>query len=104
MRGRIATPPTGYFELQREDGAGPVRQNLDLARFGAATGISVLPAIVEATATPVPDDGLIREWTAPDFGIETHRIYMVQWYAFALVVVLLWLWLNRPKDSSDGNG
>ena len=101
VRGRIATPPTGYFELQREDGAGPVRQNLDLARFAAATGISVLPAIIEATATPVPDDGLIRDWPAPDFGIETHRIYMMQWYAFALVVVFLWFWLNRPKPADD---
>ena len=103
VRGRIAIPPAAYFELQREEGAGPVRQNLDLARFTAATGISVLPAIVEATAAPVPDDGLIRDWPAPDLGIETHRIYMMQWYAFALVVVFLWFWLNRPRGADDGD-
>mgnify|MGYP000476319038 CR=1 FL=1 len=30
-------------------------------------------------------DRLVRNWPAPDFGIEKHRIYMVQWYAFALL-------------------
>ena len=101
VRGRIAIPPAGYFELRREDGAGPVRQNLDLARFAAETGIDVLPAIVEATDPPVPDDGLVRDWPAPDFGIQTHLIYMVQWYAFALLVTVLWLWFNRPKGAGD---
>jgi cytochrome oxidase assembly protein ShyY1 len=45
----------------------------------------------------VPDDGLVRAWPAPDFGIDTHRIYMVQWYAFALLATLLWLWFHRPR-------
>ena len=103
VRGRIAIPTMGYFELQREAGTGPVWQNLDPMRFAAATGINVLPAIIEATAAPTPDDGLVRDWPAPDFGIEMHRIYMVQWYAFALVVTVLWLWLNRPKRADDSD-
>ena len=57
----------------------------------------MLPVVVEATAAPVPDDGLVRAWPAPDFGIETHRIYMVQWYAFALLAAVLWLWFHRPR-------
>ena len=28
-------------------------------------------------------DGLVRDWPAPDFGVEQHRSYMVQWYSFA---------------------
>jgi surfeit locus 1 family protein len=95
VRGRIALPARGYLELKPEAAAGPIWQNLDLARFAAATGLPVLPVIVEATAAPVPDDGLVRDWPAPDFGIETHRIYMIQWYAFALVAAVLWLWFNR---------
>ena len=53
---------------------------------------------------PMPDDGLLRDWPAPDFGIETHRIYMVQWYAFALLAAGLWLWFHRPRAAGDGNG
>jgi surfeit locus 1 family protein len=104
VRGRIALPATGYFELQPETARGSIRQNLDLARFAAATGLATVPAIIEATAAPVPDDGLIRDWPAPDFGIETHRIYMVQWYAFALLAAGLWLWFHRPRALAAAHG
>jgi len=39
----------------------------------------------------VPDDGLVRDWPAPDFGVEKHRIYMLQWYALAALAAGLWL-------------
>jgi surfeit locus 1 family protein len=104
VRGRIAIPAAGYLELKPETASGPIRQNLDPARFAAAAGLAVLPAVIEATAAPVPDDGLLRDWPAPDFGIETHRIYMVQWYAFALLAVALWLWFNRPRSAGRQRG
>lgn len=98
VEGRIGVPAAGYFELGRDAGAGSVWQNLDPARFGAATGVAVLPVVIEQTAPPAPDDGLVRDWPAPDFGIDKHRIYMVQWYAFAALALGLWLTLNfhRP--------
>jgi len=104
VRGRIALPAAGYLELKPEATTGPVWQNLDPARYAAATGLAVLPVIVEATSAPVPDDGLVRDWPAPDFGIETHRIYMVQWYAFALLAAVLWLWFNRPQRAAGNDG
>jgi surfeit locus 1 family protein len=104
VHGRIAIPPAGYLELKPEATAGAVWQNLDPARYGAATGLHVLPAIVEATSAPTPDDGLVRDWPAPDFGIETHRIYMVQWYAFALLATVLWVWFNRPRPAARNDG
>jgi surfeit locus 1 family protein len=97
VRGRLSIPPGGYFELRPETPAGPVWQNLDPARFADATGLAVLPVVVEATAAPAPDDGLVRDWPAPDYGIETHRIYMLQWYAFALLAAILWLGFHRPR-------
>jgi surfeit locus 1 family protein len=104
VRGRIAIPTTGYLELRPETTSGSIWQNLDPARFAAATGLAVLPAVVEATVAPVPDDGLLRDWPAPDFGIETHRIYMVQWYAFALLAAALWLWFHRPRAARERRG
>jgi surfeit locus 1 family protein len=97
VRGRLSIPPGGYLELRAETPAGPVWQNLDPGRFADVTGLAVLPVVVEATAAPVPDDGLVRDWPAPDYGIETHRIYMLQWYAFALLAVILWVWFHRPQ-------
>ena len=97
VKGRLSIPGAGYLELKPDVASGPVRQNLDPARFAAETGLDVLPAVVEATEAPIPDDGLARAWPAPDFGIDTHRIYMMQWYAFALLAALLWLWFHRPR-------
>ncbi len=97
VHGRLAFAPAAYLELEPDSTAGPIRQNLDPARIKAATGLPVLPAIIEAMGAPIPDDGLVRAWPAPDFGIETHRIYMVQWYSFALLAALLWLWFHRPR-------
>jgi surfeit locus 1 family protein len=98
VEGRIAVPSAGYLELKAGAPAGPVWQNLDPARFAAATGVAVLPVVIEQTAAPAPDDGLVREWPAPDFRIDTHRIYMVQWYAFAALAIALWLMLNLRRS------
>jgi surfeit locus 1 family protein len=104
VQGRLAVPAARYLELRAEAPGGPVWQNLDPGRFAAAEGIEVLPVVVEATAAPVPDDGLVREWPAPDFGVEQHRIYMVQWYAFALLAAFLWLWFHRPQAGRTDHG
>ena len=98
VEGRIAVPSAGYLELKPDAAPHAVWQNLDPARFAAATGVTVLPVVIEQTTAPVPDDGLVREWIAPDLGIDKHRIYMVQWYAFAALAIALWLTLNfrRP--------
>ena len=105
IRGRVAIPATGVFELSKDTTSGPVWQNLDPARFSATTGVAVLPVMIEALAPPsppVPDDGLVRDWPAPDFGIEKHRIYMVQWYLFAALAIVLWVILNlRPAKRAS---
>lgn len=93
VEGRIGIPAS-YVELEQRDAAGVVWQNLDPARFATATGVPVLPIVVEQTAPPSPPDGLVREWPAPDFGIEKHWIYMMQWYAFAALAVVLWVVLH----------
>lgn len=103
VQGRVALP-TGYLELQNEAAAGPVWQNLDPARIKAATGLAIVPAVVEVDSGSAPDDGLVRDWPAPDFGIETHRIYMVQWYVFALLAVVLWIAFNLPRSARADNG
>jgi len=98
--GRVNVPPLRYLELRAESATGPVWQNLDIARIAAASGLSLLPYIVEQSGEP--SDGLVRDWPAPDFGIEQHRSYMVQWYSFAVLGCALWLGLNwRVREKRD---
>ena len=99
--GRANLPAQHYLELGSERGAGPIRQNLDLARIAAATGLELLPIVLEQSDAGAPADGLIRDRPPPDFGSDTSRSYMLQWYSFAALAVVLWLALNwRPKDDA----
>ncbi len=97
LRGRINIPPAGYVELQKAAATGKVWQNLDPARFGQVSGLPVVPVVIEQTAALGPDDRLARQWAIPDAGVEKHRIYMVQWYAFAVMAGGLWLWFGWWK-------
>ncbi len=73
----------------RIDGRGDVRQNLDPARIARASGLPLLPVVIEQDEART-DDGLTRRWPAPDFGIQTHASYMFQWYAFAALTAAAW--------------
>jgi surfeit locus 1 family protein len=97
VHGRVNLPPVSYVELTHEAPSGPVWQNLDPARFTSATGLRVLPIVLEQTAPIGGSDRLVRNWPAPDFGIERHRIYMVQWYLFAATAAGLWLFFNLRR-------
>ena len=98
VHGRLNVPTAGYIEFKAEVPTDAVWQNLDPARFAIATGVAVLPAVVEEAASPSSADGLVRDRQAPDFGIEKHWIYMMQWYAFAGLAVVLWLALHVRKS------
>jgi surfeit locus 1 family protein len=108
LRGRINIPAGGYFELSRNPAQGPVWQHLDPSRFAQLTGLSVPPVVIEQTLPAVPGDTLVRDRPQPDFGVEQHRIYMVQWYAFAALALGLWVYLTiratnrRSKGHADG--
>lgn len=88
--GRVALPPSRYLELDAGAPSGAVWQNLDVARLAAATGLALLPIVVEETGTTAAE-GLRRDRPPPDAGARTHEVYMMQWYAFAAVTAALWI-------------
>lgn len=102
VAGRLNLPATGYVELQSGGPAGAVWQNLDPARFAAATGLPVLAAVIEEAPGGTAPGGLVREWQAPDFGIDKHRIYRMQWYAFAAMAAGLWLYFQFRRWRTRG--
>jgi surfeit locus 1 family protein len=100
VEGRINLPPAHYLELKTDTGTGPVRQNLDIDRIAVAIRLPLLPFIVEQTGDA--RDGLVRDWPPPDFGVEQHRSYMLQWYSLALLGCGLWLALSwRSREDRD---
>ena len=104
LRGRINLPSKGYVELKSEVRPGAVWQHLDLPRLAAASGLQFLPVLVEQVAPAAPGDDLIRERRAPDFGIDTHRIYMVQWFIFAGLAAIYWLVTHWPRRARAATG
>ncbi len=95
---RIATPPgmveieglavervSRLLELSRPQ---PLRvpgiwPNLDFDEYEQATGLHVARFVVQQTS--VQPDGLQRSWVRPDYRVETHRGYALQWYGLALL-------------------
>jgi surfeit locus 1 family protein len=101
LHGRVNIPTPNYVELTRDAPTGTVWQNLDPARFATATGLDVLPIVLEQTEPIDAADKLVRNWPAPDFGIDRHRIYMVQWYLFAATAAGLWLFFTLRRARSQ---
>jgi surfeit locus 1 family protein len=101
VHGRVNLPTANYVELRRDAPAGNVWENLDAARFATATGLNVLPIVLEQTAPIDAADKLVRNWPPPDFGIDRHRIYMAQWYLFAATAAGLWLFFNLRSTRGE---
>ncbi len=101
LRGRIDIPARKYYELGDGNApTGPIWEHLDPARFAQATGVAVLPIVIEALDSTTGGN-LARDWPLPDAGIDTHLGYMVQWYTFAAMAAGLWLWFTfRPRRRS----
>ncbi len=82
----------------REAGVAPkgtVRQNLDIGAFAAETKLRLEPLVIEQhSETP---DGLSRDWPRPDFGIEKHESYALQWYSFAALAIVLVIVLSMRR-------
>jgi cytochrome oxidase assembly protein ShyY1 len=78
-------------------------ENLDVRRIAAATGLDLLPVVIEQVDPVAPPDSLLRDWPQPDFGSAQHVSYMLQWYSFGALAVILWLGLNwRTRETRRG--
>jgi surfeit locus 1 family protein len=76
--------------------------HLDLERYREATGLGVLPFVVQQTDDP--HDGLVRVWPGPPDDVAMHKAYALQWYTFAGIALLLYVILNMKRTRShDGS-
>jgi surfeit locus 1 family protein len=91
LHGRLAPPPAKLYEFAGAAG-GVIRQNLDLARFRAETGLALLDLAVQQTGGP--SEGLLRDWPEPASGVETNYGYAAQWWALSFLIAILYVWFQ----------
>ncbi|MGH8804747.1 MAG: SURF1 family protein [Polaromonas sp.] len=91
VEGRMAPPPSKLYEFRGAD-LGPIRQNLDLDAFRLETGLPLLKGALLQTGAP--SDGLLREWAAPNLGVDKHYGYAFQWFGLCGLVVILYAWFQ----------
>lgn len=66
-------------------------QNLEPAELARASGLDLLPLVVEQTGPSVAGEGLLRNWPAPSLDIDRHKGYALQWYALAAMAFLFFV-------------
>jgi cytochrome oxidase assembly protein ShyY1 len=88
IEGQLNVPAARTKRLA--DGADTVlvKQTIELETLAMQFGVPLAPMIVEQTDI---DPMFTREWPAPDFKINTHRMYAGQWACFAALTFLFWL-------------
>jgi surfeit locus 1 family protein len=92
VRGRIAPAPAKLYEFGGAS-TGAIRQNVDVTRFRAETGLPLLELAVRQTGNDTAD-GLLRDWAEPASGAATNYGYAFQWWALAALTTLLYVWFQ----------
>lgn len=91
VQGRIAPPPSKLYEFKGVD-SGQIRQNIDVSAFALEISQPLLP--VSLLQTGAAAEGLLRDWAAPNLGVEKHFGYAFQWFALCALVVGLYVWFQ----------
>ena len=91
VRGRIAPPPSKLYEFKGVE-SGRIRQNIDVGGFAAETGLPLLS--VSLLQTGIAGEGLMRDWAAPNVGVDKHYGYAFQWFSLCALVVFLFIWFQ----------
>jgi surfeit locus 1 family protein len=91
----------GAFQLAEDRSAGKVWQTISVERYAQWANLDLQPIVIEQSNGA--DDGLTRAWELPFFGIEKHRGYAFQWYALAVLTVVLYIGfsLRRARRFND---
>ena len=103
VRGRIAPPPSKLYEFKGAD-SGRIRQNIDVPAFSREISLPLMT--VSMVQMGPANEGLLRDWAAPNVGIDKHHGYAFQWFGLCALVVGLYIWFQiinpwRAKRKND---
>jgi len=99
ITGLAVTPSRRFVELSSRVVEGKVWQNLTLERYRDAFPLALQPVVIQQES-PL-DDGLVREWDAPDLGVDKHRGYAFQWLALALTILVFYLVTHVRRRATE---
>ena len=88
ISGTAVVPRAAPFERMDRVAEGSIWQNLTIERYAQAMPISVQPFVIRQESAI--DDGLVRSWPAPDFGIDKHYGYAFQWFGLAATLAIFY--------------
>jgi len=91
LLGRMAPAPAKLYAFKGAD-TGSIRQNLDIPTFAAETGLPLIPALV--IQIDPASEGLLRDWAAPNTGVDKHYGYAFQWFGLCALVLGLYVWFQ----------
>ena len=91
VRGRIAPPPSKLYEFKGAD-SGRIRQNIDVAAFSREISLPLMT--VSMVQMGPANEGLLRDWAAPNLGLDKHYGYAFQWFGLCALVVGLYIWFQ----------
>ena len=94
LEGRIAPPPSKLYEMG-DTGSGLIRQNLDLVRFKAETGLPLMAVSIQQSGPT--SEGLLREWPVVGPGSEKNYGYAFQWFGLSALIAILYVWFQIGK-------
>ena len=86
--GTVSVPASHAADLSAKAVEGDVWQNLTIERYRKAMPIAIQPFVLRQDSAA--DDGLVREWAPPDFGIEKHYGYAFQWFAIGATLLIFY--------------
>jgi len=82
---------------------GKVWQFFDFEKYTKYTGYNLLPVVI--LLDKKSSDGYIRNWPKYTSKVGMHIGYAVQWYVFAVIVLITYIAVNlKKKEQSDDNG
>lgn len=91
VRGRMAPPPSKLYEFKGPD-TGRIRQNIDISSYSREVALPLLP--VSMLQMGPANEGLLRDWAAPNVGVDKHHGYAFQWFGLCALVVGLYVWFQ----------
>ena len=105
VRGRIAPPPSKLYEFMGAE-SGRIRQNIDIQAFSREIALPLMP--ISMIQTGPANEGLLRDWAAPNVGIDKHYGYAFQWFGLCALMVGLYVWFQiinpwRIKRKTSAN-
>ncbi|MES2562614.1 MAG: SURF1 family protein [Pseudomonadota bacterium] len=90
INGTAMVPGQRTLELSDQVIEGRIWQNLTIARYREVMPLSIQPFVIQQD-THAAEDGLVRAWPSPEFGIDKHYGYAFQWFALSATLLVFYV-------------